>query len=189
MCLFTQLPFSVSEDWSKSAVLLEIFHPFLPAPLIQNVNNYVILTFSKINYCNIVLMHIHNFSFAPLIEFSSKGYGSTEKCLSVLLHLATVCKKERKKKKYFCFNCYFNSWQNGIGLRMPKIGRCPNIVMHDWKNPSLVTLQLLHAQSARALSYVSTSCSALSQLALSLPMRAVKPLHIIAKEKKLKKIR
>ena len=57
-------------------------------------------------------------------------------------------KKRKEKKIHSTVSKCFNLWQYGIGLRMSRIGQWPEIVMHDWKNPHLVTLILLLAQAS-----------------------------------------
>ena len=68
-------------------------------------------------------------------------------------------KKEGKKIHSTVSKC-FNLWQYGIGLRMSRIGQWPEIVMHDWKNPHLVTLVLLLAQASASRARARTLCSA-----------------------------
>ena len=68
-------------------------------------------------------------------------------------------KKREEKKIHSTVSKCFNLWQYGIGLRMSRIGQWPEIVMHDWKNPHLVTLVLLLAQaSASRARFAGRNC-------------------------------
>ena len=68
-------------------------------------------------------------------------------------------KKRKRKKIHSTVSKCFNLWQYGIGLRMSRIGQWPEIVMHDWKNPHLVTLVLLLAQaSASRARFAGRNC-------------------------------
>ena len=101
-------------------------------------------------YCNLWPKEFKIESYTSLLLATLRYELEKTVYLFVTLGNTTNIKRKKKegKKVHSTVSKCFNLWQYGIGLRMSRIGQWPEIVMHDWKNPHLVTLVILLAQAS-----------------------------------------